>query len=356
MGRAASRAAIAVVVFVFVLLALPRSALAGSESFALSWSSSGEPPCTAAEALEEAVVARLGRNPFVPVEHADVVLDGRELPSRGGRRRARVEQRDPQGRLLGARELEAATCVELTRSAAFVLVLIVDPDALLREPPPQVPMEAAAPPPTAGAAPPTAAAVAPLATPPSPAAPVAVARQRRRSAAREPALPIVHAGAGITVANGLLPGGDVGGAVMLGVLPWRLPVRFEWRGSYRIALDAERRREFTALVQEWRACFLVRPRSALGAVGCAGGAWAAIFPPTRGLSDGDQGAKAIYGPALALGPMYRSGPFALVADVSAFFPRPRWAFSYVNDTGQRRPLHELDRTVLSLTIGLTRTF
>jgi len=61
------------------------------------------------EGARAAVVARLGCDPFVAAERADVVLDGRELPSRGGRRRARVERRDRQGR-----EYEW-TYVDLTR-------------------------------------------------------------------------------------------------------------------------------------------------------------------------------------------------------------------------------------------------
>lgn len=326
------------------IVVAPRTALAASSSFALSWSPSQDRSCVSRERLHDAIVARLGRNPFVDVDRADVVLDGRELPpSTDGRQRARVDQRNREGRILGSRELDAASCAELEQSAAFVIVLIVDHDALLRETeaapkPPQEAREAQeirAPRPT-----------------------LAVERPQRPSASRRSTAvrPLVQGGLGLGYGRGLLPGGDLGGVLTLGLSPWRAPVHFEWRGSYRHSLGAPHRRHFDALIQEWRACYGIGTKPVIGGAACAGGAWGAIFPGTGGLTDGDQAAKAVYGPVLALAPTLRAGAFAVVADVSLFFPRPRWAFSYEGDDGRTRPLYELDRTVLTTSLSLSCTF
>ena len=88
------------------VLSAPASAAPSTSTFGLSWSSAADPPCIAVAVLEEAVSARLGRNPFVPAGQADVVLQGRELPAVGLRLRAIVEQRDRQGRVLGGRNLD----------------------------------------------------------------------------------------------------------------------------------------------------------------------------------------------------------------------------------------------------------
>jgi hypothetical protein len=315
------------------VVASPRSALARSESYALSWSPSADPPCVAPEALEEAVVARLGRAPFVAVDRADVILDGRELSSLGGRPRARVVQRARDGRVLGTRELEAASCADLTRLAAFVIVLIVDPDALVRETDPEAPR---------------------MAPPERPS--VGGVRELRPLRRRKQAASLVQAGAAVTFASGLLPGGDMGGLVMLGLSPWSAPLRLEWRGSYRLSLGAPRSRGFSALVQEWRACYLFHPRHVLGGSACAGFAWAAITPETSGLAEGDQASKSLSGATLALGPTLHLGAFAIVADASVLFPHPRYAFSYLDDAGDRQRLYEVERVVVSATIGVTRAF
>jgi hypothetical protein len=325
---------------------MPRSALGDTGSFALRWSPSRDAPCVIPSELEEAVVAKLGRNPFVPVDRADTVLDGRELPASAGRRHARIQQRDHAGRILGTRALAAESCAELTRSAAFVIVLIVDPDALMRE----TPEAPSSPPPSVETEPPKISTTA--RPPPSPVRsrppPVAPTRQL--------VPPIVHASAALTFTRGILPGGDAGGLVGLGLTPWPLPIRLDWRGSYRASLTSPRGRTFSAVGQEWRGCYLIRPRETLGGSACVGGAWATIFPQTSGLTDGDSTPKAVFGPVLGIGPALQAGTFALVADVSLFFPRPRWAFSYLNESGRRQALYELDRIVVAATLGFTQAF
>lgn len=321
------------------ILAAPRAAHA--ESFALSWTAPEPAPCVEPRALESAVVARLGRDPFVAPGDADVILGGRMLPPAAGRRRAQVEQRARDGRVLGSRALEAATCEELTRSVAFVMVLIVDPDALTREREPEpVPVPTAESP-----------------KPPAPRARTSV-EPRREAPPVTPARPrsIVNAGAALGFTRGLLPGGDAGGFVTLGVTPWALPLGLEWRGGYRVSLASPRNRGFAALAQEWRGCWHLRPRARLGGAACAGVEWAAIFPEAGGLSAGDRAPKNVVGPLLALGPSLRLGDYAIGADVSVFFPQPRYLFSFVDDAGRRQRLHELDRVVVSATIGVTRAF
>jgi hypothetical protein len=318
------------------IVAAPRVAYA--ESYALAWTSSPEAPCVDPKTLETAIVARLGRNPFVAVDRADVVLRGHDLPQIAARARAVLEQRARDGHVLGTRALESTTCEKLTRSTAFVIVLIVDPDALTRESEPEVRATTETD------------AEEPKSPRPPRAPPPLLPLPRSRLSS------LVSAGAAFTFSRGLLPGGDAGGLVMLGVTPLPLPVRFEWRGSYRASLSSPRDRGFSAIAQEWRACWLVRPHARLSGEACAGGAWAAIFPGTSGLSQGDQSPKAVYGPVLALGPALHLGDYAVVADVSAFVPQPRYLFSYVDDAGRRQRLHELDRVVVSATIGVTRAF
>ena len=326
------------VVLLSCLCAFRRTALADDGGFALSWSPSAESPCVAPEALEDAVAARLGRPPFVAVDRADVIVEGRELPTTTtGRQRAVVEQRDRAGHVLGSRELEAASCAELRRAAAFVIVLMIDPDALLRESPPETSTRAPQPRPQ----------------------PVTARRRSERarpSARRPPPRSLVQAGAGISFASGLLPGGDGGGLLTLGVTPWSAPVRFEWRGGYRRSLAAPRGRDFSALAQEWRACLLLRPRASLGGSACAGGMWTAIYPEVEGLTDGDQAPKTDFGPVVAAGPILDLGAFTVATELSVLLPQRRYAFTYLDDMQRPRPLHEVGPAVVSATIGLVRAF
>ena len=319
-----------------------RPVLAASGSFAIVWPASTDEACVEPAALKAAVVARLGHDPFVDAELAEVVLEGQELaPSSTGRRRARLEQRDHEGHVLGTRDLDAASCGELMRSAAFVIVLIVDPDALLREPAPAPTTQPEAPP---HAEQPEAPALRRVVEPPRPPPP------------SPPRPPLLDAGAGISYGRGLLPGDDIGGAVTVGLSPWNAPLRFDWRGSYRASLGTPRRQQFSALMQEWRACAVVGRHGLLGGAACAGGAWSAVLPEARGLADGDRAGKAVFGPLVALGPTLRAGGLTVAADVTLFFPRPRWAFSYEDEAGRVRTLHELDRIVITTTISVTRTF
>ena len=331
------------------LVASAGPALAASGSFAFVWPASTVDACIDPPALKAAVVAQLGHDPFVDAELAQVVLEGRELaPSSTGRRRARLEQRDHEGRVLGARDLDAPSCGELLRSAAFVIVLIVDPDALFREPPPPPTKQVEAPPRARQPDAPPPGRAGEQARPPPHAPP---ARPWRA-----PTPPILDAGAGITYGRGLLPGGDIGGVVAVGLSPWNAPLRFDWRGSHRVSLGTPRRQRFSALMQEWRACAVIGRHDRLGGAACAGGAWSAVLPEARGLADGDRAAKAVYGPIVAVGPTLRAGALTVAADVTLFFPRPRWAFSYEDEAGRARTLHELDRSVITTTISVTRTF
>ena len=320
------------------LVSSARPAHAASSSFAIVWSASTDDPCTDRPALESAVVARLGRNPFVDPARADMVLEGHELaPSSTGRRRARLEQRTHDNEVIGTRELDAPSCAELMRSAAFVIVLIVEPDALLREPgptPADVPEAPAPPHPVVDRS------VTPAPSPPW----------------RAPVPPSLQLGAGISYGRGLLPGDDIGGALMMGLSPWRAPVRFDWRGSYRVALGTPRRRHFSAFMQEWRGCVLVGQASMFGGGACAGGALGVVDPGAGALSDGDQAGKTVFGPLVALAPSFRVGDTSVSADITLFFPRPRWAFSYEDEAGRARTLHELGRIFLTTTISVTRTF
>ncbi|MDF2696116.1 MAG: hypothetical protein K0S65_4499 [Labilithrix sp.] len=340
----------------WLTLAWGSVASASPASFGLSWSSSAEKPCFTRDELEQAVAMRLGRNPFSPVGRAELVLEGRELPAVSGRLRARVEERDRQGRLVGARDLEAASCAELQRSAAFVVVLIVDPEAAFGAPAPAPPF---APPPAPPEAPPPEAEAQPAVVHPKQrlTRPTPKPRRAPPPAPKKERAAHGYLGAGVALSSGLLPKLDVGPIVTVGVAPLPLPLYLEWRGSYRSSLAEVRGGyDFAALEQQWRVCLLGRTGAGLGGAVCAGASWISILPSTEGLTDGDASPKGIFGPVVAARPTLQLGTVVLFAEFAVVMLRPRYSFSYRDDEGRRKPLHEVAPFGTSLAIGAVRTF
>lgn len=336
---------------VTIACAFTRSSFADTRSFALSWPPSSEDTCIKRSELEHAVAAWLGRNPFVPGERADFVLEGRGLTPAGGRIRARIEERDREGHVIGVRELEAKTCEELKRKAAFVVILIVAPEAAFGRPAPPPEPEEKEPEP-----------VVDTPRPERPPAPqerkrLPVPRERKRSpASRRPHRPIGDVGAAVAFSTGLLPGLAMGPAVTVGLAPLPVPLRFEWQGAYRRSLSDTYTGAFHALEQQWRVCAVGRASSALSGTACAGAAWAAIVPSPYPFRNGDRGAKSAGGPVLALGPALRLGPLDAFADISLMFPRPNYVFVYRDGQRQPRTLYEVDATVVTVAVGIRRTF
>ena len=98
----------------------------------------GAEACVATQALARAVEERLGREVFVSAAQADVSVEGRIEPKRGGWH-AVLTLRDAKGALLGTREIDRPepSCDAMTQPLALVIAVMIDPDAAMgkREPP-----------------------------------------------------------------------------------------------------------------------------------------------------------------------------------------------------------------------------
>lgn len=347
-------------------LSVGKTAQATASRFELTWTSSSVArPCISEEELKRAVSARLGRAPFVQAGQGEIAVEGRELPAPVGQLRARITQRDREGHVLGTRELEATSCEELLRSATFVVFLIVDPDAALGgarlEP---VPLEEKnADEPSTEDEPSPAERAARERPPIGKVGPVGkkdgsrpseVAVSARPSAPAPRGMP-VDLGLALVVSNGLLPTPDAGPALALGLEPLPLPIRFEWRAGYRIAVQAVQGYDFRAVAQEWRACYFRRVFGAMLGTACGGVNWTAILPEARELAGGDQAPKIVFSPTFGVGPAFEVEGARLFADLALTLPRPRYAFSY-RDEGRVTPLHEVSRIGWSVGIGVARSF
>lgn len=346
-------------------LSVGKTAYAGASRFELAWTSTSvERACITEQELKDSVSARLGRDPFVPVGKGEIAVEGRELPASAGQLRARIVQRDQAGRVLGTRELEATSCDELRRSATFVVFLIVDPDAALGgAPTPSTPQTNAVEEPSSTAHPAGADQRASSATKGEPRTPPHTAPGSRPTTGALPAQPLarpapgvrIDLGLALVVSNGLLPRPDIGPALTLAVVPPSLPVRFEWRASYRPAVEPVQGFGFRTLGQEWRACYFRRVFGATFANACGGATWMAILPEARGLARGDLAPKTVFSPTFAVGPAFEVRETRLFLDLGLALPWPRYAFTY-RDEGRAMPLHEVSRIVWSVGIGAARSF
>ncbi|MCU1279977.1 MAG: hypothetical protein JWM53_3523 [bacterium] len=96
-------------------------------SFALVYQAPDDAGCPSDEALRTAVTGQLGYDPWDPVD------DGGSprivVAIRGGRAgvRGRIEMRATDGKRLGARELEAPSCGELTPALELAIAVAIDP-------------------------------------------------------------------------------------------------------------------------------------------------------------------------------------------------------------------------------------
>ena len=259
-------------------------------------------------------------------ELAEVVLEGQELaPSSTGRRRARLEQRDHEGHVLGTRDLDAASCGELMRSAAFVIVLIVNPDALLREPAPAPTKPPEPPPPAKRAEAPTLHLDVEQPRPPPPSPP-------RRAATP----PILDAGAGDHV--------------------WARPPagrRHRWR-VHRRPLSVERStalrlaRQLSCFARDAPPPAVLCTHAGVARLRRRRSTWSARRScvrwrrmergPSGGPRTGRRGPSWEGGLRSARGARadVAGGRLTVAADVTLFFPRPRWAFSYEDEAGRVR--------------------
>ena len=105
----------------------------------LSWVRlEGSEGCIATNTLAQAVEERLKRKVFVSASQADVSVEGHIEQTKNGPTpewRAVLTIRDAHGGLIGTREINraASTCTALDDAIVFVVSVLIDPDAALRE-------------------------------------------------------------------------------------------------------------------------------------------------------------------------------------------------------------------------------
>ena len=291
--RAALRLVIAGGIVVAAALA-PRTALADA-SFALSWRTSAEPGCVTEPALRSAVENKLGRSAFVDRDHADIVIEGEEIPARG-RFRARLVQRDHGGAVLGSRELEAESCAGLLRATAIVVALVIEPERK-GEPDGRAPGDTSTDDASQGGR------LHPERAQEAPGRSSDSARRPLASAPPDRAPFALSLGAGGAAAVGILPSASMAlrGVARLahGGSRWS----FEWSGGYSFA---QTRREgtvrgtFSAIDQQLRACLALVAEPHIGVDACGGGFWGAIMPTTAGVKERNDAWRPFGGPMGAL--------------------------------------------------------
>jgi hypothetical protein len=118
-----------------------RAAPAAARTSSLAWiRSDGADSCIGGKELAEAVETVLGRRVFVSASAADVAVEGHvDRAASGAGWKATLRISGDHGAVLGTRELEspAADCHAMDDSLAFVIAVMIDPDAAAR---PQAPL------------------------------------------------------------------------------------------------------------------------------------------------------------------------------------------------------------------------
>jgi hypothetical protein len=113
-------------------------------SFALVYQVPDGAGCPTDEAVRAAVAGELGYDPWDPVDDGGsprIVVGIRSV--RAGVR-GRVEMRATDGKRIGARELEAPSCAELTRALELAIAVAIDPLRAGSPPPPPSPPQSPA--------------------------------------------------------------------------------------------------------------------------------------------------------------------------------------------------------------------
>ncbi|MBX3219660.1 MAG: hypothetical protein KF795_04005 [Labilithrix sp.] len=303
-----SRARVVAVGLVLALLARSRAARADS-SFALSWR---ERPaaCVTETALRSVVTEKLGRDPFIDRERADIVIEGDET-SAGARLGARVVERDRDGVVLGSREIDAESCPRLIRATGLVVALFVkaveeresgadrgeqEEHGAPRTMPEEVHTEA-----EPGAR--------PEALPPAPPPPVPAPRESSRPGPRRGAFEL-SLGAGASASVGILPSAS---AALRGVARLERSSSvwsFEWTAGYTLPQSFRSRAvrgTLSAVDQQVRACLDLLPERSVRLDACGGAFWGAVVPHTAGLTERSDAWRPLAGPEAALAVQLREG-------------------------------------------------
>lgn len=306
----------------------------------------GAEQCIAAPALATAVEKRLGRRVFVPPSDAEITVEG-TIAARPEVKRFRATFRvsDREGKVLGSREVDepAASCDKLDDRLAFVVALLIDPEAAMgggEKSPPTPP-------------PPDPTDNRPL--PPPEAKPVDKPIER---APTEDAPPPWRwmLGAEFGGAAGLVPdiGWVVSGTVL--VTPPRWP---GIRAKFSSFLPSSRRVESVALAEiglvagQLGICPLQWRPAPFGIALCASGLVGQLdargqgFPESRGYS------TTMGGIALdALFELHFTKVFGMTITPALVVPLSRARLAYEDATGARRTIFELSAVGGSLSLGL----
>jgi len=309
-----------VAVLVVLALGTSSSAARADPSFALAWRArSGAPACVTEAALRDVVKEKLGRDPFVDRERADVVIEGDELSS-GPRLRARVQERRRDGVVLGSREIDAETCPRLIRATGIVVALFVEAredrapdgerdrtgkDIVGPDAPPAERAEAGRSAPLETRA--RAERPAPV-TPPSPPPPPPARESAPPTAPRRPFE--LSLGLGGAAAVGLLP--SVSAAVRGVARLERTGSRwsFEWSAGYSLPQSfgsGAVRGTLAAVDQQVRACLALTQELKSRVDACGGAFWGAVVPHAAGLAERDETWRPLAGPLAALAVQLRDG-------------------------------------------------
>ncbi|HEY8075289.1 MAG TPA: hypothetical protein VIF62_14290 [Labilithrix sp.] len=185
----------------------------------LSWlRMPGADSCIATQALARSVEDRLGRpgKVFVSAAQADVSVEGRIEKKKEGWH-AVISIRDAQGALLGTRELDRPdpSCDAMSEPLAFVIAVMIDPEAAMRDRSKESPAAASATT-TASSAPP----------PPLPPPPATSDNPPPPPPPKKSEPWIFEGGAAATLAAGLTPSVALGGAIEAILYPPGVPVGF----------------------------------------------------------------------------------------------------------------------------------
>ena len=251
-------------------------------------------------ALRKVVVEKLGRDPFIDRERAELVIEGEEISS-GARLRARVRERRRDGVVLGSREIDAESCPRLIRATGIVVALFVEasedraPEEERGDPHERaVDRETAAEPPAQSER------SAPV-TPPSTPMQLLPRASVRPVAPRRPFE--LSLGLGGSAAIGLLPSASaaVRGIARLERAGSRWS--FEWSAGYSFPQSFGSRTvrgTVSAVDQQVRACLALTQELAIRVDACGGAFWGAIVPHTVGLAERNDTWRPLAGPAAAL--------------------------------------------------------
>lgn len=307
-------------------------------SFAVSWRARpGPPACVTEEAIRRGVEKKLERNPFADREHADIVIEGEESRATG-RFRARLTQKDREGTILGARELDADSCESLLRTTVIVVALFIEPEG----PRPRASET------TSEAAPNQ----EPEAESTELSPPLDQRRRRPRARPKPPhARPPwfdLSLGGGIAGAIGLLPSASMSVRANARLLATRSRIGFEWSGGYSLPQtlrDGSVRGTFSAIDQQLRVCLPLLPKATIALDACGGGFWGAVIPATSGVRERNDAWRPLAGPLGALALELEQRPGALRLDLGLVVLPLKRELYYESPVGQQLRFYSTGRFV-----------